>query len=702
EEEEEEESQEEESGEDEGESEEEEEECGKEDNESGEEEAGSRDEKEELCEQQTGNEEEDAEESKEEIKGKELEDQEEFEQCEQGEGNKKEEEKSEESEEEEDRSEKKENAEEIKETKALSDDSEGEEDQESLKESEEEQSISKEDSKCPGELSECEEKKESFTKQENTRGGGEENRHCSGEQEEDGEGTEEKIDGCKSLVKEERTRNSESEGSENSKQRAPNNEEEEQKDSTAEKSDERNCGNEFDEEIEIGKSTPGADECDNWMEEVKLCEEDDEVSKGGSEEEEESEWFFKEPVEEKKACDEDRKSWASDDDYVTIASGHSQKEEEENDNMMSAWEQEWGDEQQTKETRDIYVEDFHESLGSPAASVLTSGYGTYRPDSPKDGDPEEVDYRDDCTLGGLEEESQSVLDAGDYEADSSPAWFRETSDGRAPAESPDASRDVTVCTDEDDVRRSPDQTEQHQSPTENDSGTGGSENVLYISDGWDSLDHPFNLRHRRGIVQKRPEEKQYDDDYDDSKKRRKEKRVRAHTGCLGTVSELEERLDRMRIGASRVHYDSESEAGGSYTDRSSSVTEEPPSAFQEYIKGMTRSHSESDIRPRPKSFIRPMFDHPHTRNLKKTDPVAKYFQYKQDWEMFKPPGEKSRKELHWAIREQLMYQPPPTRPQKTYIPNNYVVPTEKKRSALRWEIRHDLAHGIIPPKISYP
>ncbi|KAG1933458.1 hydrolethalus syndrome protein [Pimephales promelas] len=175
-----------------------------------------------------------------------------------------------------------------------------------------------------------------------------------------------------------------------------------------------------------------------------------------------------------------------------------------------------------------------------------------------------------------------------------------------------------------------------------------------------------------------------------------------HSEDSGTVSELEERLDHMRIGASRVQYDSESEETGSYSGRSSSVTEEPPSAFQEYIRRMTRSQSESDIRPRPKSFIRPVFDHPHTRNLKKTDPVAKYLQYKQDWEMFKPPGEKSRKELHWAIREQLMYQPPPTRPQKTFIPNNYVVPTEKKRSALRWEIRHDLAHGIIPTKISYP
>ncbi|XP_055039949.2 centriolar and ciliogenesis-associated protein HYSL1 [Misgurnus anguillicaudatus] len=174
-----------------------------------------------------------------------------------------------------------------------------------------------------------------------------------------------------------------------------------------------------------------------------------------------------------------------------------------------------------------------------------------------------------------------------------------------------------------------------------------------------------------------------------------------HSEDSGAVSELEERLDQMQIGAPRAQYDSESEAG-SYSDKSSSATDERPSAFREYMKGLKRSHSESDIRPRPKSFIRPVFEHPHTRNWKKSDPVARYFQYKQEWEMFKPPGEKSRKELHWAIREQLHYQPPPQKPQKTYIPNNYVVPTEKKRSTLRWEIRHDLAHGIIPTKITYP
>ncbi|KAI5101826.1 hydrolethalus syndrome protein 1-like isoform X2 [Silurus meridionalis] len=168
------------------------------------------------------------------------------------------------------------------------------------------------------------------------------------------------------------------------------------------------------------------------------------------------------------------------------------------------------------------------------------------------------------------------------------------------------------------------------------------------------------------------------------------------------LSELEERLEQLRVSAPHARHESFSET---YETSSSSVThssttEELPSAFQIYLKGM-RSRSEEDLRPRPKSFIRPVMDHPHTRNLKKTDPVAKYFQYKQDWEMFKPPGEKHRKELHWAIKEQLMYQPPPPKPQRTYIPNTYVVPTEKKRSALRWEIRHDLANGIIPAKVTY-
>ncbi|KAK2869049.1 hypothetical protein Q7C36_000920 [Tachysurus vachellii] len=169
------------------------------------------------------------------------------------------------------------------------------------------------------------------------------------------------------------------------------------------------------------------------------------------------------------------------------------------------------------------------------------------------------------------------------------------------------------------------------------------------------------------------------------------------------VSELEERLAQLHVSVPHQRHEqySESEETTSYSDRHSSTSDELPSAFQVYLKGMTRSRSENDLRPRPKSFIRPLMDHPHTRNLKKTDPVAKYFQYKQDWEMFKAPGEKRRNELHWAIREQLSYQPPPPKPQRTYVPNTYVVPTEKKRSALRWEIRHDLANGTIPTKVTY-
>ncbi|XP_051768142.1 glutamic acid-rich protein-like isoform X2 [Ctenopharyngodon idella] len=554
---------------------------------------------------------------------------EEFELCEQGERDKKKEEKSlKKSEEEEDSDEEKESSvsgENTEENKAQSNDSDGEKDQVSVEESEEEESFPKEDSNseetCTVKDSDSDEKKESLTKEESTgRSGEEQQDEEEGEENEEGdnvcfvledyEGIEEKIDDGKSFVKKESTGNSESEGSENSKpnEREANNEEEmkdeeEQtdeeeerdcfaKDSTEENPDrdeeqERNVKgdgnseekekerfiNEYDKEIELGKSDEkeedisnnvdlaenrlGADELESELEkETQQCKSAEE-----NEEEEETGWFFDAPVEEKESCDQDRKSWASDDDddYVTVTSGHSQKLEEDNYNMLPAWEEEHADVRLKKETRDIYVEDFHESLGSPAASILTSGYGTYRPDSSKDGDPEEVDYRDDCTLAGLEEERESILDARDYDDNSSLVWFRdnqalETSDGRAPAESPDDRQDVDTQhrTDlsrdgsEDDSRQFLDmpskdnQADQQQTPAENDIRTqdAGSQNVAYFNDDWgvealrDSLDHPFNLRHRRGKVQRRPEEKQYDDGYDDCTK---EKRVRAYTGCLGVL-----------------------------------------------------------------------------------------------------------------------------------------------------------------------
>lgn len=57
---------------------------------------------------------------------------------------------------------------------------------------------------------------------------------------------------------------------------------------------------------------------------------------------------------------------------------------------------------------------------------------------------------------------------------------------------------------------------------------------------------------------------------------------------LEPVSEMEERLDHLRVSAPHARHDSysESEETGSYSDRRSSATVELPSAFQFYIKGM--------------------------------------------------------------------------------------------------------------------
>ncbi|XP_070577034.1 centriolar and ciliogenesis-associated protein HYLS1-like isoform X2 [Ptychodera flava] len=102
----------------------------------------------------------------------------------------------------------------------------------------------------------------------------------------------------------------------------------------------------------------------------------------------------------------------------------------------------------------------------------------------------------------------------------------------------------------------------------------------------------------------------------------------------------------------------------------------------------------------PRSFIRPSSSHPHTKNLRKTDPVTRYQLYRQSWNTFKVPGEKNRKELRWAVREQMLQQDEvyqPKRDHRVYVPNSYVVPTDKKRQALRWEIRTELAHGQMPP-----
>ncbi|CAL9700973.1 unnamed protein product [Knipowitschia caucasica] len=159
------------------------------------------------------------------------------------------------------------------------------------------------------------------------------------------------------------------------------------------------------------------------------------------------------------------------------------------------------------------------------------------------------------------------------------------------------------------------------------------------------------------------------------------------------ASRLEERLSDLHLSAA---HESENQLTSSSESPSSKSLSE--GSFESYVRGLSRSHSDGDIRPKPKSFIRPVLGH---TGPKKTDPVAKYFEYKQLWDMLKTPGEDDRKALRWEIRERLAYQPPAPKPRKVLAPNTYTVPTEKKRTALRWEIRNDLATGNLPHSYNY-
>lgn len=121
-------------------------------------------------------------------------------------------------------------------------------------------------------------------------------------------------------------------------------------------------------------------------------------------------------------------------------------------------------------------------------------------------------------------------------------------------------------------------------------------------------------------------------------------------------------------------------------------------------EGMGSPAYEQDliVASRPKSFILPRLDQ-LSRNRGKIDRVARYFEYKRDWDSMRLPGEDHRKELRWGIREQMLCRAEPqSKPQHIYVPNNYLVPTEKKRSALCWGIRCDLANGVMPRKLPFP
>ncbi|XP_075420233.1 centriolar and ciliogenesis-associated protein HYLS1 [Tenrec ecaudatus] len=134
------------------------------------------------------------------------------------------------------------------------------------------------------------------------------------------------------------------------------------------------------------------------------------------------------------------------------------------------------------------------------------------------------------------------------------------------------------------------------------------------------------------------------------------------------------------------------------------LTQEDQLLYYLQREGMAPPVYEQDliVASRPKSFILPRLDQ-LSRNRGKIDRVARYFEYKRDWDSMRLPGEDHRKELRWGVREQMLCRAEPqSKPQHIYVPNNYLVPTEKKRSALRWGIRCDLANGIMPRKPPFP
>ncbi|XP_075994578.1 uncharacterized protein hyls1 isoform X1 [Genypterus blacodes] len=160
-----------------------------------------------------------------------------------------------------------------------------------------------------------------------------------------------------------------------------------------------------------------------------------------------------------------------------------------------------------------------------------------------------------------------------------------------------------------------------------------------------------------------------------------------NSGCGCVVADVASCLEELDLTASAQHQSHQGRTQ-SWEDDSTAL-----SAFESYIRGMIQVQNGDVVRQKPKSFIRPALSQ---QTVRKDDPVAKYHQYKQVWEMCKIPGETDRRALRQEIKERLAYQPPPPKPRREFTPNTYTVPTEKKRSALRWEIRNALANRLLP------
>ncbi|KAM6370484.1 centriolar and ciliogenesis-associated protein HYLS1 isoform 1-T1 [Pluvialis apricaria] len=168
------------------------------------------------------------------------------------------------------------------------------------------------------------------------------------------------------------------------------------------------------------------------------------------------------------------------------------------------------------------------------------------------------------------------------------------------------------------------------------------------------------------------------------------------------LQSLRQKLLQLRTDLEDSISEGEIEMSSSSLDESSPrrwpCGDSPPFLLEDFGSRSSPTSQYTAPAGQPKSFIPPRFE-PLGRNRGKTDRVAKYFEYKREWEKFRIPGEDQRQELRWVIREQMLCQPElPSKPQHLYVPNTYAVPTEKKRAALRWEVRWDLAKGLPPRK----
>lgn len=147
----------------------------------------------------------------------------------------------------------------------------------------------------------------------------------------------------------------------------------------------------------------------------------------------------------------------------------------------------------------------------------------------------------------------------------------------------------------------------------------------------------------------------------------------ASTDSVTDISELEQRIRDLPLHSDKADdEDIISVASEGSTE---------PSDYRPW-----ENHADRALLP---SFIRPVVGPPLSR--KKTDPVSRYHQFKDEWKAKKAPGEKSHKNLRWNVRGKMLQCDVFEKPQRNYVPNTYVVPTEKKRQALRWEVRSNLA-----------